>query len=121
MWGFNVSIDRPKSNFIFNKIVDKELSKKYNKNLKSPKGFDQFFLTDHVYPIIVRDSITHDSYSCKTFNFSSPFPTKRIGTCFVGAAMHNTDLCLKPSSEQLTYYKCPMDCRPSNHLDWNQC
>ena len=89
MWGFDSSMDRNKSNLIFEKIIDKKITQKYykNNNNKILKGADQYFLTDHVYPLLVDES-------------SLPFPTKRNGTCFVGSAS-NFEKCMSPSIEQL--------------------
>ena len=119
MWGFNSSMDRNKSNLIFEKIIDKEISQKYNNNNKSPKKADQYFLNDHVYSLLVDNSVIHDSFLCKNFKNSLPFPTERNGTCFVGSTSGFE--CMNPSIEQLKKFVCPLNCRPADHLNWLQC
>ena len=120
MWGFKSSVDRAKSNLIFERIIDKNIAIRYNQNMKSPKGADQFFLSDHVYPLIVENSVIHDSFLCKNYKNSLPFPTRRNGTCHV-AYMDNLEKCTKPSNEKLKSFECPLACRPAEHPDWLQC
>jgi hypothetical protein len=84
MWGYrknelNLNLARK----IFELMLNKQLALKYN--FESRKGLDQFFLADHVYPLIKQDAVIHDSYLCLNYRDSQPFPTKRIGNCFVGA------------------------------------
>ena len=123
MWGYYNSRNKKNSKLIFEKILDKQLSRKYNGDLKSPKGADQFFLSAHVYPLIKHEAIVHDSYLCKNYEHSSPFPTRRVGACFVGMVetTMKTDLCGINSNKSVEGYTCPVDCRPKDHLDWTQC
>ena len=95
---------------IFEKIIDKEISQKYNNNNKSPKKADQYFLTDHVYSLLVDESVIHDSFFDKNYMNSLAFPTKRNGTCFVGSAS-NFEKCMSHSIEQLNKFVCPLKCR----------
>lgn len=84
---------------------------KYNKNGKSPKGNDQFFLSNYVYHPIVLKSTVHDSYHCKVYVNSKPFPTKRKDHSYVGNLMENG----------VPRTPCPIHCRPENHKDWTYC
>ncbi len=113
MWGFNSALGRSLANEIFKRILDSKTASKFNSNNESPKGHDQFFLSDYVYPLIHKKSIIHDSYLCKGFG-GGPWPTKRIGNCFVGS----------PASCNITgtdFYDCPVECRPKMHPDWKKC
>jgi len=69
-------------------------------NLESKKGFDQFFLADYVYPLVKQVAVIHDSYCCLSYRDSQPFPTKRIGNCFVAA--------IGGCNETGIYYPCPI-------------
>ena len=85
------------------------------------KGADQTALSVIVAPHAASDSLVHDSYLCKSRYMkgskAAPFPTKRQYTSrkyknpnFVG----NTG----------TYgirIKCPKECRPNDHQDWEFC
>ena len=113
MWGFYNSKNRQLANELFNRIVDPEISYKYNK-VKNQKGKDQEFLSRHVYPILKKQSVIHDSYLCKNYKDSEPFPTQRIGNCFVGRVGN----C---NSTATDFYQCPRECRPENHQEWLNC
>ena len=113
MWGFKRYLDPIKANLIFSFVKDKMISKKFNPNSNSPKGFDQIFLTTVVYKIISNKSLEHDSYLCHLFPNSKPFPSKRKGNCFVGGI----GMC----NETALFYPCPKECRPKNHLNWTYC
>jgi hypothetical protein len=112
MWGFYNERNRTLANRILNLILDKNISVRYNSNDKSPKGADQHFLTSHVYGLIKVDSVIHDSYLCQNYG-GQPFPTKRKGNCFIG----NPFDCNITAS----FFKCPPQCRPKAHLDWESC
>jgi len=99
MWGFFNARNRELSNKIFNLILNKQIALKYN--LNSKKGYDQFFLADHVYPLVKQVAVIHDSYCCLTYRDSQPFTTKRIGNCFVGASGGGCN-------ETGTFYTCPI-------------
>lgn len=113
MWSFKVNKARDLGRKIFNKIIDKQISLKYNPNGNSRKGFDQYFLSDHVYKEIKNNSTIHDSYLCKKYPKSKPWPTKRIGDCFVGR--------VGKCNQTGIFKKCPEKCRPINHSDWISC
>ncbi len=81
-------------------IIDRDISNRFNRNFQSPKGHDQYFLTEYVYGLLKSNSVIHDSYLCEIYG-GSPYPIKREGNCFIGAAFHI----------------CPIKCRPKDHLD----
>ncbi|CAF0858725.1 unnamed protein product [Brachionus calyciflorus] len=113
MWGFKSSLDRYLSNHIYNLIIDRKLSVKYKPNGTDAKGYDQKFLSNHIYEKINLLSLVHDSYTCKTYANSRPYPSQRIGNCFIGSA---GDCDTKAKFDQ-----CPLECRPKDHLDWTSC
>ena len=84
MWGFYNARNRIIANNIFELIKDNAISKQYNGNFKSPKHADQSFLAKYVYPLVKSSMIVHDSYLCTSFG-GEPFPTKRLGNCFIGS------------------------------------
>ena len=66
------------------------------------------------FPWAKNDSVSHDSYNCKSFNFTQPWPTKRKmkPANFVGAIFLNG-----PILDKI----CPEECRPKDHKDWKYC
>ncbi len=116
-WGYYNSRDRNTAIKIFKMLIDKEISKRYNSDLSSPKGWDQFFLRENVYPLIRSNSIIQDSYLCMMYRDSIPFPTKRRGICFSAAGWRDYE-CFNQTSD---YFICPVECRPKDHQDWNYC
>ncbi|RNA04087.1 hypothetical protein BpHYR1_024455, partial [Brachionus plicatilis] len=113
MWSFRVEKARVLGKLIYEKMVDKNISSKFNFNGKNPKGFDQIFLSKHVYKMIENNSTIHDSYLCEKYPKSKPWPTQRNGNCFVGRVGR--------CNETSTFKSCPKKCRPENHLDWEAC
>ena len=79
------------------------------------KHFDQRMLRKHVYPLIKNNSTIHDSYLCKIYKDSVGFPSKRIGSCFIGGVSQNT------TCENENGKKCPVECRPIDHKDLINC
>jgi hypothetical protein len=114
MWGFQNKNDRSLANKIFELIVDPNITKHYNSNLKSPKQGDQRFLTDHVYKLVLKSYVSHDSYFCNGYEKGKAFPDKRLGNCFVGNPFSCDPL-------KGIFHKCPKECRPPDHLDWEFC
>ena len=112
MWGFYSARDRNLANRIFEQFTNKQIASQFNADLKSPKGADQNFLSQYVYPSIRTNSITHDSYLCASYG-GSPFPTRRLGDCYIGGVT----VC----NVTATFYECPNNCRPQNHQDWINC
>ena len=113
MWGFKNYKNRNLANDIYELVINKTLSVKYNPSGISSRGHDQFFLSHHVYNKIKLDSVIHDSFLCKSYGDAAPFPTKRIGNCFVG----QVGVC----NESASFFTCEKECRPKDHLDWETC
>ena len=64
--------------------------------------------------------MVHDSYHCTNINVTRgtplkpfAFPTQRENFRFVGEVV-KTDIIVPPQ-------KCPMECRPFIHKDWEYC
>jgi len=77
-------------------------------------GWDQVALQRYVWPWAKKMALIHDSYTCKKFSYTSPFPTKRelgVGN-YVGSV-----LALNASIDA----PCPEKCRPKEHKDWIYC
>ncbi len=115
MWGFYNERDRQLGKEIFKQMMNKA-SNYHKSGTKTLRGPDQFFLTDHVYPLVKSRSIIHDSYTCKQFKDSQPFPTKRVGGCYV-AIQEWDGLCIKNNK----FPDCPVDCRPGEQKNWTLC
>lgn len=104
MWCFRNS----KNPHLGQLLLDKVLTE----SLKSTKvSLDQDVLKRVVWRVLKHDSLQHDAYSCKYFPGSKPFPTKRRNY-FVGCIR---DCWVFPK------IKCPAECRPSEHPDWEHC
>ncbi len=115
MWGFHSKLDRNMANSIFKDMIDLKISQNYIPYRgQNNKEKDQYFLASYVYNKIKQKSVIHDSYLCWLYNDSEPFPTRRIGNCFVGG--ENAISCING-----TVKDCPIQCRPKNHQDWNTC
>ncbi|XP_047741085.1 uncharacterized protein LOC125179375 [Hyalella azteca] len=83
---------------------------------KLKKGSDQALLKNYLYPKLVMDSVTHDSYQCKKFPSTVPFPTKRVNGQFVGNRRYRSKY-----KNEVVRGPCPKECRPPNHQDWKYC
>lgn len=115
MWGFRNQKNRYLARQIADKIMHPDIAKQYNFD-KNRKGDDQTFLGRHVYEFIKKNSIIHDSYHCKHYQDSDPFPTKRNGSCYVATYdKHRIDC------EKQTFTVCPLECRPKDHIDLIYC
>ena len=59
-------------------------------------------------------SISHDSYTCRSYPYTKSFPTQRKNEInnFVGAVV---------GDEWKIWEECPTKCRPKDHLDWTYC
>lgn len=108
----HTKLDRLLSNNIFNLVINKSFEQTYNKNGENQKGKDQDFLEHHVYKLLVNRSTIHDSYSCRRFANSKPFPTERKIIDHIGSVYYSPIKKIK---------ECPIECRPPNHLDWKYC
>ena len=116
MWGFKNSMDRNLAYHLFKFVLSKKISKNYNFHTQNEKGKDQEFLSKYFYPLIKSKSIIHDSFLCKIFDNSLPWPMKRLSDCFVGSPSYCNE-----SLANKFYEECPFDCRPKNHKDWLYC
>ncbi|GAB6030747.1 hypothetical protein CHUAL_007598 [Chamberlinius hualienensis] len=74
------------------------------------KGHDQFLLSKYVWPIAKYDMVSHDSFLCKIYRNTTPWPTPRVNGTFVGDTAGS--FIAKP---------CPLRCRPKDHPDWIYC
>ena len=124
MWGFYNARNRNIASKIF-QLVKQKASTKTSQNRY---GEDQFFLGKHVYSLVKDDAIIHDSYLCGFYKDSSPFPTRRNQSCFVGGKPYhfNKTDCkplafLRDQLKRRPFYVCPKECRHPDHLDWSYC
>ncbi|KAB7500589.1 hypothetical protein Anas_10163 [Armadillidium nasatum] len=108
MWGIRL---RDESREKIRRIRDQMYEESFD-DVKN--GLDQKLLLKFLWPEFNDDFLAHDSYVCFHFNGSSPFPTRREGRKFVGAAIFRY-----PSSR--VKEKCPVKCRPKTHQDWEYC
>ena len=80
---------------------------------------DQFLLDWYLWPVAKENMVCHDSYWCETFTspYNRAWPTRRlmqgdtIYRNFVGSTWRKDKL----------DKKCPEQCRPKNHMDWEYC
>lgn len=118
MWGFKPKDDRALAKRIFQLVIDPNLASYYynpnSNNIKNYKTGDQDFLANHVYSLIARRAVIHDSYACMFHRYSSAWPTQRQGNCYVGSSW----FCNATLSN---YYECPVECRPKDNPDWIYC
>jgi len=75
---------------------------------------DQDFLNKYVWLWAKWDAVQHDSYFCKKFSRTRPFPTRRKNETnnFIGSVINENYGILE---------KCPEKCRPKEHQDWEYC
>ncbi|CAB4060741.1 unnamed protein product [Lepeophtheirus salmonis] len=81
-------------------------------------GYDQVALSKYVWPWAKWRALSHDSYLCKKYPRTSPFPTKRVEGIgnYVGSVVSlNATIGFTSASE------CPFKCRPRDHKDWIFC
>ena len=72
----------------------------------------QFFR--YVWPWARGNSIAHDSYHCRQYPYTRPFPTKRVQD-------HNNFVAAVVAEGNILKTVCPEVCRPLNHTDWRYC
>lgn len=115
MWGFASYKKRNLADELFKLFINRDHQKNiYNKH-RNKKGNDQFFLSNHVYHRLKPFSMIHDSYLCTFYNDGVPFPSQRIGNCFVSTG-YSFEICSKEKA-----LSCPARCRPKDHQDWQAC
>ncbi len=117
MWGFKLSIDTNLSSKLFELITNANNSRVSGKARK--KFGDQRFLSSCIYSFASKSAFVHDSFLCKTYTNSRPWPTKRIGNCFVGCVHCDCDS--RAKDNQTFTHICPLECRPKKHIDWIYC
>lgn len=75
-------------------------------------GNDQIILKKFMWPFVRNDTLQHDSYLCKRYKGTTPYPSKREDNrSFIG--------CKRVCNYEIE--QCPKDCRPSQHKDWLYC
>ncbi|XP_042228611.1 uncharacterized protein LOC121870734 [Homarus americanus] len=80
--------------------------------------YDQYMLATRVWPVIKNDVLQHDSYNClrEGHTGARPFPVKREDFQYCGWGPFKYI-----ERRRLSLTKCPPECRPQNHSDWNYC
>ena len=113
-WCFRTKKNISTSFQILKLILSKASYRKLRNKTTDLKWEDQNILKKYVWPLIKNDSILHDSYYCKLYPGSIPFPTQRnIDKAFVG--------CYKPCGKVYPPKECPIKCRPEKHKNWTYC
>lgn len=113
-WCFRTKKNISTSFQILKLILSKASYRKLRNKTTDLKWEDQNILKKYVWPLIKNDSIQHDSYYCKLYPGSIPFPTQRnIDKAFVG--------CYKPCGKVYPPKECPIKCRPEKHKNWTYC
>ena len=79
MWGFYNERERQLGQEIFRTLMNESIARKHHESgTEMIKGLDQFFLHDHVYPLIKTRSVIHDSYLCKHIMIACRFRLKEL-------------------------------------------
>ena len=110
LWCFRCGVNRSLAKDIL-KIVLFNV-KRRNNGIEVARWDDQNILNWLVWPLIKSDTLHHDSYLCKNYPGSSPFPEKRSSKNCVGCYRNYNSTIIE---------KCPTECRPINHKDWDYC
>ncbi|XP_043213867.1 uncharacterized protein LOC122377647 [Amphibalanus amphitrite] len=116
LWGARPALRR--------QLADK-LGTQLNKWMAHPghKNWDQRALHSVVWFHAAVDSVQHDSYTCQRFpGYTVPFPTRRRNdtTQYLGQVIRPPEGSGAPApAEKLL--KCPPQCRPREHQDWEYC
>jgi hypothetical protein len=89
------------------------------------QGFDQVLLEKLLaVKLKTHGAVLHDSYTCDVFRSTSnrPFPTQRLsGPLFSSPGFPNF---VGSNGQVLTLHehgRCPQECRPREHQDWELC
>ncbi|XP_045585469.2 uncharacterized protein [Procambarus clarkii] len=77
---------------------------------------DQEILKLYLWPVARLNATVHDSYTCKRFGKSLPFPSERVNFTFVGQRSYRNRY-----RRERTYIACPINCRPKKHKNWFYC
>lgn len=86
------------------------LHKMLEQSSKGYKSLDQDLLKKIIWPLAKGDMMCHDSYYCKKFEGTKPWPSQRVNGTFVG---DKNNMRIKK--------ECPKECRPPKHEDWLFC
>ena len=76
------------------------------------KGDDQFMLSRYLWPELSNDVIQHDSYLCRRYGGSIPFPSQRSAINEIIGLTNRSGIEARI---------CPTECRPKDHQDWLYC
>jgi len=117
LWCFRNSKNRMKAEFILNKLL-RNAEKRDPQIKEAQKGNDQDVLDRFMWPVVKKDTIQHDSFLCKTFPGSIPFPSQRKDGIFIGCK-RNVNVNIPCERSNMT--ECPKECRPIDHQDWRSC
>lgn len=111
LWGVKTRDERALIHNISQYLLSSDVVRCY-----AGKG-DQTFLEDYIWPHAhnqVNRAVAYDSFLCKRFPQSVPFPTRKESpTSFVG--------CRRPNCTGDEHPECPKQCRPADHPDWIWC
>ena len=115
MWGVKLTpAVRGKVNESFQKMLNSNML--YSNH--NERGPDQDLLKEYIWPWAKDFAMIHDSYHCSKYNDTLPYPTQRKdGIC-------NFVACIPELKSRITFVKgnkCPIECRPKNHKDWEYC
>ena len=114
MWGFRSELNRNLANSIYESITSRAIANIYNSRKSNPKGMDQSFLAAQVYDRVRHNAVIHDSHLCLHYADSTPWPTQRVGDCYVGLVL--------PCNTSNTFpFPCPIKCRPKKYSNWTTC
>ncbi|CAF0908804.1 unnamed protein product [Adineta steineri] len=115
LWGAAPGRARRELFDIFFPLLIPSIARKYN------GSGDQDFLGQHVWEKVRSKALMFDSYFCRQYRGSRPFPTERPrGNCYLG--------CIRPCCINATDTDpigspeiCPPACRPKDHQNWLYC
>ncbi|XP_068241841.1 uncharacterized protein [Palaemon carinicauda] len=76
---------------------------------------DQSGVSNKLWPLARKNMTSHDSYTCKHFAGSQPYPSQRHNFTYIGEKSYMKAFKRKALKE------CPLKCRPLDHPDWSYC
>lgn len=119
MWGYANYRNRKLGRDLFGLIINRQIASQFGSAGNSQKGRDQDFLGAHIWPHAQSNAIVHASFHCKSFGDNAlPFPTQRPeGNCYATCSF----CCDFKKYNENWPFDCPMECRPTNHQDWQFC
>ncbi|XP_065679703.1 uncharacterized protein LOC136094074 [Hydra vulgaris] len=112
MWCYRNELNRELGIKIAKLCIEKCMRRDTSKHLEANKGNDQHVLNSFVWPLVSQNVLIHDSYLYRSIAKSKPFPSKRdVNGSFVGETRDGNG----------RFVKCPIECRPKKHQDWEYC